>query len=323
MAAPVRIRLRFWPPGDARRPLLPLDQVVRVYAEITDEAGLPVAAEGVEFFFRRPDGTVLTVSGADVVSPEVGVCYAEMLGDQVGDWAVEVTCTGPRRGASLPDAGFRVQGAVARAPSANAPLWVDQDGRALTEPGGGIVNTLRADRTPETSDPTGGRLLLIQDDQVRNVAWETLQGKAAEAGAAVGQEAGASAGAAAGSAAAAPFAAAAAESAAAANFRPATVDAPGDYALTDADNGKIIRFVGAAAHKLTLPAGLQVGTQILAERAPGCGPVSLLGLTVGVSHIYDHASIDVMGQVLLQLRPGVAGVNGGAPYWSLTGLTAP
>jgi hypothetical protein len=103
-----------------------------------------------------------------------------------------------------------------------------------------------------------------------------------------------------------------------------TVDVLEGRALTSADAGKRLRYIGTGDIVLTLPGDLALDTAVEIKRAPGAGTLTFSGLvTGGVSNSLDHTSVDVGGTALVRREPGHEGVNGGNPYWSLFGETAP
>ncbi len=84
-------------------------QSVELRALFLDADGVPLAAGGVSFRVKKPDGTFVTVAASpdpERVNEFVGVLVA----DQAGVWAVKASCTTPR--AAVDQSSFTVMASL-------------------------------------------------------------------------------------------------------------------------------------------------------------------------------------------------------------------
>jgi hypothetical protein len=85
-------------------------QSVELRALFLDADGVPLAAGGVAFRVKKPDGTFVTVAASpdpERVNEFVGVLVA----DQAGLWDVKASCTTPR--AAVDQSSFTVMASLA------------------------------------------------------------------------------------------------------------------------------------------------------------------------------------------------------------------
>ncbi|MGG5811485.1 right-handed parallel beta-helix repeat-containing protein [Falsiroseomonas sp. CW058] len=177
--AAVTATLRFERDAGRLRPRYWRGESLRVLADFADQvAATPAAVAGVEFRLRKPDGTVLVLSGA-AVGGAAATWWVDVGLDQAGAWAVRVSCAGPTEAVDE-----RVFDCVASAvvPADGAPPWVDAGSGALITPSGQPVTAQRIDNLPALGAPLEEDLLpVVRGGQGGRVSWQGLRDAAAAA----------------------------------------------------------------------------------------------------------------------------------------------
>lgn len=150
-------------PEDVVRPSIWVGGTMTARLQLLDDRREPVAAEGVTFLFRRPDGVEIIMPGASsdgTNRPPFWLAALEI--DQGGAWAVRGRSTLPLR--QLDWVTFdAVVGPVAPGAPASA-LWLQQDGAAQVTAEGGLLSAARIDLLPDAADPAGMALPGILPD---------------------------------------------------------------------------------------------------------------------------------------------------------------
>ena len=190
-----RLRLPVNPAGRAMRPPQ-IGEGLVLYLDVTSLAGQAVAATGVRFTLRRPDGFAHVLQGNQIGEEAPGVYWVEVVFEVAGDWLLRAECSGPRP--AVDEARLIVQGSLAAGAGAAGPLLVTRDLWPIAVGNGGMLTVTRIPALPEADDPIGMTLAGAQGELAKMIRWETLEAAAEAAGAATGATEGAASGAAAG-----------------------------------------------------------------------------------------------------------------------------
>lgn len=167
MADPVAIELEFFPGLEARRPVVPVGQTLRLHIGFRGEDGDLVEASGKLLTLRRPDGAAVELPAEAWVLDADGRYHVDTVPDEPGSWAARAECTGPAP--AVAERRFVAQSSLVVPPDDSAILVTDDLAPIVTEPG----EVLRATRLAKAPLPAAGPLaapVLLGDwlkDQLR------------------------------------------------------------------------------------------------------------------------------------------------------------
>jgi hypothetical protein len=117
-------------------------QSVDLTLQLTTHLGEPVAAVGVAFHLRRPDGLLLMFDGSTVTQVIPGTYRIAASFDVAGEWWVRGECAGPQ--AAVDEIRVIVQASHAYDnPVAQSPLLVTADLWPLMNASGGLLTVAR------------------------------------------------------------------------------------------------------------------------------------------------------------------------------------
>jgi hypothetical protein len=72
-----------------------IGESLRIDASFTDDAGVPVAADGVTAAYRRVSGEIVTVPSGSIEAAGVGTFRIAILPDTAGDYWVRIAAATP------------------------------------------------------------------------------------------------------------------------------------------------------------------------------------------------------------------------------------
>lgn len=151
-------------PEDVVRPSVWVGGTMVARLQLLDDRREPAIASGVEFLFRRPDGTEITVPGTPSEDSAVPAYWLGQLEiDVAGAWAVRGRSTTPYR--LLDWVSFDAVVGPTEAAPPGAGLWLQQDGAPQVTLQGALLSAARIDLLPDAGDdPTGMALPGIAAD---------------------------------------------------------------------------------------------------------------------------------------------------------------
>lgn len=155
MADPVAVELEFFPGVEARRPVVPVGQTLRLHIGFRGEDGALAAASSRLLTLRRPDGNTVVLPAESWVLDADGRYHVDVTPDIAGAWAVRAETSSPAP--AVAERRFAAQSSQVVPPDPGAVLVTEDLDLVVTQVG----EPLRAKRIPQLPAAAGGALELL------------------------------------------------------------------------------------------------------------------------------------------------------------------